>query len=44
MKPVSLEWLNSKIMEWDSIKAFQMFADSRPDFVKSVSAGQTVQA
>jgi hypothetical protein len=44
MKPVSLEWLNSKIIEWGSIKALQMFADSRPDFVKSVSAGQTVQA
>ena len=43
-KPVSLEWLNSKIIEWGSIKALQMFADCRPDFVKSVSAGQTVQA
>jgi len=43
-KPVSLEWLNSKIIEWGSIKALQMFADSRPDFVKSVSAGQTAQA
>jgi CheY-like chemotaxis protein len=43
-KPVSLEWLNSKIIEWGSIKALQMFADSRPDFIKSVSAGQTVQA
>ncbi len=43
-KPVSLEWLNNKIIEWGSIKALQMFADSRPDFVKSVSAGQTVQA
>jgi len=43
-KPVSLEWLNSKIIEWGSIKALQMFADCRPDFVKSVSAGQAVQA
>jgi len=43
-KPVSLEWLNNKIIEWGSIKALQMFADSRPDFVKSVSVGQTVQA
>ena len=43
-KPVSLEWLNNKIIEWGSIKALQMFADSRPDFVKSVSAGQAVQA
>ena len=43
-KPVSLEWLNNKIIEWGSIKALQMFADSRPDFVRSVSAGQAVQA
>ncbi len=43
-KPVSLDWLNSKIIEWGSIKALQMFADNRPDFIKSVSAGQTVQA
>ena len=43
-KPVSLEWLNNTIIEWGSIKALQMFADSRPDFVKSVSAGQTAQA
>ena len=43
-KPVSLEWLNNKIIEWGSIKALQMFADSRPDFAKSVSAGQAVQA
>jgi osomolarity two-component system response regulator SSK1 len=43
-KPVSLDWLNGKIIEWGSIKALQMFADNRPDFIKSVSAGQTVQA
>ena len=43
-KPVSLGWLNSKIIEWGSIKALQMFADSRPDLIKSVSAGQTAQA
>ena len=43
-KPVSLDWLNSKIIEWGSIKALQMFADNRPDFIKSVSAGQAVQA
>lgn len=42
-KPVSLDWLNSKIIEWGSIKALQMF-DNRPDFMKSVSAGQAVQA
>ena len=43
-KPVSLDWLNSKIIEWGSIKALQMFADNRPDFIKTVSVGQTVQA
>jgi osomolarity two-component system response regulator SSK1 len=30
-KPVSLVWLNSKIIEWGSIKALQMWADPRPD-------------
>src|SRR5258708_20354269 len=43
-KPVSLEWLNNKIIEWGSIKALQMVGDWRPDFVRSVSAGQTAQA
>ena len=33
-KPVSLQWLNSKIIEWGSIKALQMWADIRPEFVK----------
>lgn len=43
-KPVSLEWLNSKIIEWGSIKALQMWADIRPEVVKSISSGQTAQA
>ncbi|KAA1466059.1 hypothetical protein DENSPDRAFT_830804 [Dentipellis sp. KUC8613] len=43
-KPVSLSWLNSKIIEWGSIKALQMWADIRPDAVKSMSSGQTAQA
>jgi osomolarity two-component system response regulator SSK1 len=45
-KPVSLEWRNNKTIEWGYIKALgrQMFADSRPDFVMSMSAGQAVQA
>lgn len=43
-KPVSLEWLNSKIIEWGSIKALQMWADIRPEVVKSISSGQTEQA
>lgn len=43
-KPVSLLWLNSKIIEWGSIKALQMWADLRPEVVKSISSGQVSQA
>ncbi|KAH7930064.1 hypothetical protein BV22DRAFT_86841 [Leucogyrophana mollusca] len=43
-KPVSLQWLNNKIIEWGSIKALQMWADLRPEVVKSISTEQTVQA
>ncbi|KDQ65024.1 hypothetical protein JAAARDRAFT_28689 [Jaapia argillacea MUCL 33604] len=43
-KPVSLQWLNSKIIEWGSIKALQMWADLRPEVVKTISTGQAVQA
>lgn len=43
-KPVSLHWLNSKIIEWGSIKALQMWADIRPDVVKNFSSGQAAQA
>lgn len=43
-KPVSLLWLNNKIIEWGSIKALQMWADLRPDVVKNISTGQTAQA
>ncbi|KAH9843946.1 uncharacterized protein C8Q71DRAFT_730652 [Rhodofomes roseus] len=43
-KPVSLHWLNSKIIEWGSIKALQMWADIRPEVVKSISSGQAAQA
>ncbi len=43
-KPVSLQWLNSKIIEWGSIKALQMWADIRPEVVKSISTGQAAQA
>ena len=43
-KPVSLKWLNSKIIEWGSIKALQMWADLRPDVAKSITAGQIRQA
>lgn len=43
-KPVSLQWLNNKIIEWGSIKALQMWADLRPEVVKSISSGQVAQA
>ncbi|TCD62734.1 ssk1 response regulator receiver [Steccherinum ochraceum] len=43
-KPVTLEWLNGKIIEWGSIKALQMWADIRPDVVKTISSGQAAQA
>jgi osomolarity two-component system response regulator SSK1 len=43
-KPVSLIWLNSKIIEWGSIKALQMWADLRPDAINALSSGQAVQA
>lgn len=43
-KPVSLQWLNNKIIEWGSIKALQMFADPRPEVLKSISSGQAAQA
>lgn len=43
-KPVSLHWLNNKIIEWGSIKALQMWADIRPEVVKSISSGQAAQA
>lgn len=43
-KPVSLVWLNNKIIEWGSIKALQMWADIRPDAMKSMTSGQVAQA
>jgi osomolarity two-component system response regulator SSK1 len=43
-KPVSLQWLNNKIIEWGSIKALQMWADLRPEVVKTISTEQTAQA
>ncbi|KZP15093.1 hypothetical protein FIBSPDRAFT_867557 [Athelia psychrophila] len=43
-KPVSLQWLNNKIIEWGSIKALQMWADLKPEVNKSISAGQAAQA
>ncbi|KIL67387.1 hypothetical protein M378DRAFT_303324 [Amanita muscaria Koide BX008] len=43
-KPVSLLWLNSKIIEWGSIKALQMWADLRPSVMRSITQGQQAQA
>lgn len=43
-KPVSLLWLNNKIIEWGSIKALQMWADIRPEAVKNMQNGQAAQA
>ncbi|KAF9449551.1 hypothetical protein P691DRAFT_774601 [Macrolepiota fuliginosa MF-IS2] len=43
-KPVSLLWLNNKIIEWGSIKALQMWADIRPEAVRKMSRGQAAQA
>ncbi|KAF9558224.1 hypothetical protein CPC08DRAFT_667774 [Agrocybe pediades] len=37
-KPVSLLWLNNKIIEWGSIKALQMWADIRPDPSRNASS------
>ena len=43
-KPVSLLWLNNKIIEWGSIKALQMWADIRPDAEKTMTTGQAAKA
>ncbi len=43
-KPVNLHWLNNKIIEWGSIKALQMWADIRPEVVRSITTGQVAQA
>ena len=43
-KPVSLQWLNSKIIEWGSIKALQMWADIRPEVVKGFTNDQQEKA
>jgi osomolarity two-component system response regulator SSK1 len=42
-KPVSLLWLNNKIIEWGSIKALQMWADLRPEMVKNISTEREIQ-
>ena len=37
-KPVSLLWLNNKIIEWGSIKALQMWADPGPELANTQEA------
>ncbi|KAG5643254.1 hypothetical protein DXG03_001264 [Asterophora parasitica] len=43
-KPVSLLWLNSKIIEWGSIKALQMWAEVKPPDVSAMATEQAAQA
>ena len=43
-KPVSLDWLNSKIIEWGSIKALQMWADIKPETARGFAKGMAGQA
>ncbi|KAI6105380.1 hypothetical protein F5141DRAFT_1216178 [Pisolithus sp. B1] len=43
-KPVSLQWLNNKIIEWGAIKTLQMWADMSPDEEKTLSSEQSAQA
>ncbi|QRV87070.1 response regulator receiver [Ceratobasidium sp. AG-Ba] len=41
-KPVALDWLDKKIIEWGSIKALQMWAD--PEMAKLFQRGQDAKA
>ncbi|KAJ1308130.1 hypothetical protein OPQ81_003850 [Rhizoctonia solani] len=41
-KPVALDWLDKKIIEWGSIKALQMWAD--PEMAKNFQRGQEAKA
>ncbi|KAF8710555.1 cheY-homologous receiver domain, partial [Rhizoctonia solani] len=41
-KPVALDWLDKKIIEWGSIKALQMWAD--PETAKNFQRGQEAKA
>ncbi|KIM67697.1 hypothetical protein SCLCIDRAFT_1209799 [Scleroderma citrinum Foug A] len=43
-KPVSLQWLNNKIIEWGAIKALQMWADMPSEEERSLSTEQSAQA
>ncbi|KAG8685626.1 ssk1 response regulator receiver, partial [Ceratobasidium sp. 423] len=41
-KPVALDWLDKKIIEWGSIKALQMWAD--PEMARNFQRGQEAKA
>ncbi|KAG6336335.1 hypothetical protein ID866_2760 [Astraeus odoratus] len=43
-KPVSLRWLNNKIIEWGAIKALQMWADMPSEDERALSTEQSAQA
>ena len=43
-KPVSFQWLNSKIIEWGSIKTLQLWADARPKVVDGLADGEREKA
>ena len=43
-KPVSLQWLNNKIIEWGAIKALQMWADIPSEEERTLSTEQSAQA
>jgi len=43
-KPVSLQWLNNKIIEWGAIKALQIWADMPSEEEKTLSTEQSAQA
>ncbi|KAL4075648.1 hypothetical protein J3A83DRAFT_4356883 [Scleroderma citrinum] len=43
-KPVSLQWLNEKIVEWGAIKALQMWADMPSEEERTLSTEQSAQA
>jgi osomolarity two-component system response regulator SSK1 len=43
-KPVSLSWLNNKIVEWGSMKALQMWADLRPALHRTITERQEAMA
>lgn len=43
-KPVSLKWLNNKLIEWGAIKALQMWADRSSEDERTFLVEQSAQA